>query len=83
MILLQMNMSGVLCYIKKLSVIVLDGDEKTDIREINNTGNSRNLTPAQLKLLQSSDYSTNLLILADYREKNFDTGSPRKSSDLF
>ena len=65
---------------KKLSVIVLDGDEKTDIRETDNTGNSGNLTPAQIKLLQSSDYSTNLLIWADYREKSFEDGQLQNST---
>jgi hypothetical protein len=65
---------------KKLGVILLDGDEKTNIRETDNTGNSGILTPAQLKLLQSVDYSTNLLIWADYREKNFDTGNLENST---
>jgi hypothetical protein len=65
---------------KKLSVIVLDGDQKTDIRETANTGNFGNLTLAQLKLLQSADYSTNLLIWADYREKSFDTGNLENST---
>ena len=65
---------------KKLGVIVLDGDEKTDIRETDNSGNSGNLTPAQLKLLQSADYATNLLIWADYREKSFDTGNLENST---
>lgn len=54
-----------------VSVIILNGQEKTDIRE---TGNSGILTPAQIKLLQSSDYSTNILVSAYYQEKNPETG---------
>lgn len=54
-----------------VSVIILDGQEKTDIRE---TGNSGILTPAQIKLLQSSDYSTNILVSAYFQEKNPETG---------
>jgi len=72
--------AGRIVLYKKLSVMVLDGDEKTNIRETDNTGNSGNLTPAQLKLLQSADYSTNLLIRADYREKNFHTGNLENST---
>ena len=62
---------------KYLSIIVLDGDKKTDVRE---TGTSGDLTLAQIKLLQSADYSTNLLIWADYREKSFDTGNLENST---
>ena len=54
-----------------VSVIILDGQEKTDIQE---TGNSGVLTPAQIKLLQSSDYSTNILVSAYFQEKNPETG---------
>jgi len=57
---------------KSLNVIVLDGDRKTDVRE-NSIGSDFN--QAQINLLQSADYATNLLIWADYREKNFDTGN--------
>jgi len=56
---------------KSLSVIILDGDKQTDKKE---TGNDGTLTAAQVKLLQSLAYSTNLLIRADYREKNIETG---------
>jgi hypothetical protein len=58
-------------YYTSVSVIVLNGDKKTDRKE---TGNKGVFNSAQLKLLQSSDYSTNLLIWADYQEKSFHTG---------
>ena len=61
---------------KSLSVIILDGDKQTEIKE---TGIDGVLTAAQLKLLQSADYSTNLLIRADYREKNIETGQVEDS----
>ncbi|WP_296385468.1 hypothetical protein [Winogradskyella sp.] len=72
--------AGRIVLYKKLSVIVLDGENKTDVRETANTGNSGNLTPAQIKLLQSADYSTNLLIWADYREKSFEDGQLQNST---
>lgn len=56
---------------KTLRVIILDGNKKTDRREI---GNGGDFTEAQLKLLKSSKVSTNLLIWADYREKSVETG---------
>jgi len=56
---------------KSLSVIILNGDKKTDIKE---TGYDGVLTAAQIKLLQSIDYSSNILIWADYQEKNIETG---------
>ena len=56
---------------KSLSVIILDGSKKTDIQE---TSSSGQFTQAQINLLQSSTYSTNVLIWADYREKNQSTG---------
>lgn len=56
---------------KSLSVIILNGDKQTDTKE---TGNDGVLTAAQIKLLQSADYSTNILIWADYLEKNIETG---------
>ncbi|MBO6606496.1 hypothetical protein [Psychroserpens sp.] len=59
---------------KRLSVILLDGDEQTDIQE---TGTSGTFNNKQLALLQSFDHSTNLLLWADYDEK-FDF-----SEDLF
>lgn len=60
-----------------LNVIVLDGDKKTDLRE-NGTGGD--LNEAQIKLLQASDYGTNVLIWADYREKSFETGELENST---
>ena len=62
---------------KSLSVILLDDNKQTDTKE---TGTSGILSPAQLKLLQSSDYSTNLLIWADYSEKNKETGLVEENS---
>lgn len=56
---------------KSLSVIVLDDSEQTEIKI---TGTGGDFTKAQLELLQSSDYSSNLLISADYKEKNIETG---------
>jgi len=61
---------------KSLSVIILDGDKQTDIKE---TGNHGVLTAAQIKLLQSTDYSTNLLIRAEYIERNKETGELENS----
>ena len=56
---------------QSLSVIILDGEEQSDLKE---TGKEGVLNAAQLKLLRSLDYSTNVLIWADYQEENFDTG---------
>lgn len=56
---------------KSLSVIILEGQEKTDIRE---TGVGGLLNDAQMKLLQSMPYSTNVLFWVDYFEKNEETG---------
>lgn len=61
---------------KSLSVIILDDNKQTDIRE---TGTGDVLTPAQIKLLQSSNYSTNILIRAEYIEKNKETGKLEES----
>jgi hypothetical protein len=58
-------------YYKKVSVMVLNGDEQTDIKE---TGKDGVFTSAQIELLQSSDYATNLKIWADYQEVDFYTG---------
>ena len=62
---------------KSLSVIVIENDKQTDNKV---TGDSSVLSPAQLELLQSSDYSTNLLIKADYTEKSFHTGAIEEST---
>ena len=61
---------------KSLSVILIENDKETDIKEIANSGV---FSPAQLALLQSSDYSTNLLIKANYTEKSFHTGALEES----
>jgi len=62
---------------KSLSVIVIENDKETDIKETQNSGI---FSPAQLALLQSSDYSTNLLIKADYTEKSFHSGALEEST---
>lgn len=62
---------------KSLTVIVLEDSEKTDIRE---GGTSKILNPAQIKLLQSLDYSDNVLIWVNYIEKNVETGVPEDIS---
>jgi len=61
---------------KSLSVTVIENDKETKIKETENSGV---LSTAQLELLQSSDYSTNLLISAKYTEKSFDTGELQES----
>lgn len=55
---------------KSVSVIIIKDDRQTDIRE---TGYSDMLTDNQIKLLRSSDYSTNFLIRAEYLEMNMET----------
>jgi hypothetical protein len=52
---------------ESVSVIILDDYKETDKRE---TGYSEILTEAQIKLIQSIDYSTNFLIRADFQEMN-------------
>lgn len=59
-----------------LRVIVLEDGEQTDNQETTDSGL---LSPAQLELLQSLDYSTNILIWADYQETNPETGKVEKS----
>ena len=56
---------------QSLSVIIIKDDKKTEIREI---GYGEKLTKAQLKLLQSLDFSTNFMIRTDYLQKNKVTG---------
>lgn len=56
---------------KSVKVVILDDKTQTDIREI---GNSEDLTDAQINLLRRSNYSTNVLIRADYNKKNMETG---------
>ena len=55
---------------KSVKVIILDDYKQTDISE---TGNSDILTKAQINLLQSVNYSTNILIRTDYQQKNKET----------
>ena len=62
---------------KLLSVIILEDDRQTDIRE---TGNSGVFNAAQIVFLRSLDYSTNILIAADYMEKNEETGKVENST---
>jgi hypothetical protein len=61
---------------KSIEVIIIEGDKETGKRAI---GNSEFLTTAQLKLLQSSDYSTNFKIKTEFREKNRETGKVEDS----
>ncbi len=56
---------------KSVEVIIIENDRESDIREF---GSSDKLNTAQLNLLQSSDYSTNLKIRTDFQEKNKETG---------
>jgi hypothetical protein len=55
-----------------VSVIIIENDEQTDMRE---TGYSGMLTFDQINLLQSFDYSTNFLIRADFQEMNAVSGA--------
>jgi len=56
---------------KSVDIIIIKDDKQSDIIE---TGKGGVLTAAQIELLQSSDYSTNIKIRADYLEKNKVTG---------
>ena len=51
---------------KRLNVILLDGDKKTDVQA---TGTSGQFNEQQLKLLRSFEHSTNIVLWADYDEK--------------
>jgi hypothetical protein len=53
-----------------VTVMILDGDQKTNNKE---TGTEGEFNAAQLKLLQASDYTTSLLIMAEYSETSFET----------
>ena len=55
---------------KSVSVIIIIDDRQTNIREI---GYSDVLTDNQIKLLRSSEYSTNFMIRAEYLEMNKET----------
>ena len=57
---------------QSVSVVVIINDEKSEVHE---TSNSGEFTEAQIKLMQSSNYSTNLLISADFQEKNKENGA--------
>ena len=58
--------------LKSTSVIIIENDEQSDKRA---SGNSKMLTSAQLKLLQSSSISTNFVIRADFRQMNKQLGA--------
>ncbi|MGK0386801.1 MAG: hypothetical protein ACI849_001420 [Patiriisocius sp.] len=60
-----------------VTVIIVIDDKRSDIRE---TGYSSDLTTAQLKLLQSSDYNTNFLIKAEYQQLNTNNNKLEPSS---
>jgi hypothetical protein len=57
---------------KWVTVVLIIDDKESNVREF---GTSDILTEAQLKLLHSFDYSTNLMIAADYQGKNKETGA--------
>jgi len=57
--------------LKSVDIITIKGDKRTDTKV---SGNSNKLTTAQLKLLQSFDYSTSFLIRAEYQQLNKETG---------
>lgn len=61
---------------KFVEVIIIENDKETSTRE---SGNSAELTSAQVNLLRTSDYSTNLKIRADVTQKNRQTGKPEDS----
>lgn len=56
---------------KSASIIIFKNEKRSDISE---SGNTNELTIAQLNLLQSFDYSTNFVISAEYQQKNKETG---------
>lgn len=56
---------------QSIEVIILDDYHQTDLRA---TGKDEMLTAAQLELLKTVDYSANILIRADFLEKNKVTG---------
>jgi len=57
--------------LKSVSITLIKGDKRIDTKT---TGYSDKLTTAQLKLIQSFDYSTNFLIRAEYQQINKETG---------
>lgn len=57
---------------KWVTVVLIIDDKESNVREF---GTSDVLTEAQLKLLHSFNYSTNLMIAADYQGKNKETGA--------
>ncbi len=56
---------------RSVSITFLDNDYKSIVKE---AGNSEIFNVAQIKLLRSADYSTDILIRAEYQEKNKETG---------
>lgn len=57
--------------LKSVNISIVKNKWQADIREI---GYSNELTEAQLKLLQSFDYSTNFSVMANYEKMNTETG---------
>ncbi|PHS09412.1 MAG: hypothetical protein COA88_04300 [Kordia sp.] len=57
--------------LKSVNIIIIKGEKRIDTRT---TGHSNKLTAAQLKLIQSFDYSTNFLIRVEYQQINKETG---------
>jgi TonB family protein len=60
-----------------VSVIVVVNDEESSRRE---NGNSPTLNTAQLKFIQTLEYSTNLMVRADVEQRNKETGQLEDSS---
>lgn len=59
-----------------VSINILDDKYETVVTE---TGDGPKLTAAQIKLLRSVDYSTDILIRAEYQEKCWDNGALKYS----
>ena len=56
---------------ESVNVILMKGDKPTDVRVL---GNDPVFNENQLEFMRSLDYSTNLMIWADYEERNEKTG---------
>jgi hypothetical protein len=57
--------------LRSTSIILIENDQQSDIREY---GNTVKLNPAQLKLLKESDYSTHFLFRVNFTKLNLTTG---------
>lgn len=57
---------------KEISINFIENNEQSEYKA---SGNTELLNAAQLKLLQAAEYSTNVLIRADYLEKHKESGN--------